>query len=117
MSIIDKIENNPIYHRIFMYKKKYKNFIIQNVKWDCNKIYEVCLQDRESKNRMCLLPDEDDYEHLQLIESIKTLLSNFMILPTFSFTGMKSSKFLPKDNIYIFINILFSYIKILLFIL
>lgn len=109
-AIIDKVENNPIYHEIFMYKKKYNNFTIQNVKWDCDKIYEVCLQNHEGKNRMCLLPDEDDYEHLQFIESIKIdkKYPNNYFRESVSFTrtflsnvGTKFSDLYTKRNLWV----------------
>lgn len=109
-TIINKVESNPIYHQIYMYKRKYKNFVIQNVKWNCNKIYEVCLQDYEGKNRICLTPEEEDYEPLRFVESLKIdkKYPNNYFRKSVSFTktflsniGTKFSDLYTKRNLWV----------------
>lgn len=63
--IINEIINDEIYKKLFYYKKDYPSYTIQNIKWNQDKIYEVCLEDIEKKDRLCLEPDEEDYDAVE----------------------------------------------------
>lgn len=68
--LIKKIEENEIYKQLFIYKVNYKNYVVQNVKWNSDQIYEVCLQGTDCKDRLCLKPESEDYIPVKFIYSI-----------------------------------------------
>lgn len=68
--LIKKIEENKIYKQLFRYKANFKNYVIQNIKWNSNEIYEVCIQDVDGKERLCLNPEPEDYIPIKFINSI-----------------------------------------------
>ena len=55
--IITNIKNDEIYKKLYLYKNGH---VVHNVKWDCGKIYEVCVQSIEGNERHCLTPNKED---------------------------------------------------------
>ncbi len=64
--IVDKVYNSTYYKSLYEYKKKYENYVVQHVKWNENKIYEVGLLEKNSKKRLLLKPSEEDYLNINI---------------------------------------------------
>lgn len=93
--IIKRIEKSEIYSQLFVYKKAYKDYVVHNIKWDQEKIYEVCLQSYDGKDRICIEPTKDDYQTIIDFEQYE--ISN--PYPTKSFRDSSSFTKSFRENI------------------
>lgn len=71
--VIEKVNNTEVYKKLFAYKKDYTSYVIHNVKWNLNEIYEVCLQSIDGKQRICVQPTHEDYEIVENFKSYRIL--------------------------------------------
>ena len=69
--IINAVKNCETYKKLFQYKKDYSDYVVHNVKWNSNQIYEVCIQSLDGKKRLCLLPSEEDYVAISGFDNIE----------------------------------------------
>lgn len=76
-AIVIKIKHTSDYQKMFSYFLDYPQYELQNVKWNENKIYEVCIQSADEKIRLCLDPTEKDYLAVKFADS----LSNDTVVP------------------------------------
>lgn len=68
--IVNKIRHTNEYKKMFSYFINYPQYELQNVKWNENEIYEVCIQSIDKKNRLSLQPTENDYFAVKFANSI-----------------------------------------------
>lgn len=68
--IINNVSKNSDYLKLYKYKNDYDDFIVHNVKWNNNEIYEVCVESIDGKQRECLEPVKEDYLAVKFSDKI-----------------------------------------------
>ena len=120
-SIIKSVSESTLYLGLFCYKEKFPNFVVHNVKWNSGKIYEVCLQSIDSKQRICLEPSEDDYEVVKKFDSyqINNIYPDKEFRNSISFSnsfitnvGNKFSSLYTKRNLWVLSEIFKNILEI-----
>lgn len=115
--IINEVSNSYEYKTMFCYKR---DFIVHNVKWNNDEIYEVCIVSNNGKDRSCLTPSNEDYVAVEYSKSLNNTYDypkkEFRDASAFTMSFLKNigksyNKLWTDRNLYI-LSIIFYKIKL-----
>ncbi|CCY08306.1 adenine-specific DNA methylase containing a Zn-ribbon-like protein [Coprobacillus sp. CAG:698] len=66
--IIEEVSSDDIYKKLYLYRGD--KYVVQNVKWNLNQMYEVCCVSKNGKDRVCLENIQLDEEAVDFSEQI-----------------------------------------------